>query len=690
MEHVRLTFLRAFQQLLPLCLLLMTTATATAWPRADDLLIADFESDSYDGWQVTGEAFGPGPAAGTLARQNEVAGYRGSRLVNTFFQGDQTTGTATSPAFRIQRSHIAFLIGGGRSDSMGMQLIVDGTVVRSATGTESEALEWDSWNVAELQGQQATLRLFDEATGGWGHLCVDHIIQTEQPPEGNDPAVQLREYRRSPQYFQERLRPQFHFSPEINWMNDPNGLVYHNGEYHLFHQYNPFGNSWGHMSWGHAVSKDLVHWTHLPLALAETDGVMAFSGCCVIDHHNSSGFGTEDNPPMVAIYTGHGHGKQVQNLACSLDNGRTWTMHEGNPVLDLKATDFRDPKVFWHKQTQRWVMVVSLAVEKVLVFYGSPDLKNWTELSRFGPAGTINKPNWECPDLFELPVEGAPGETRWVLEADIGSGSIAGGSGGEYFVGTFDGTRFQTEQDAQWVDFGRDFYAPISWDNIPASDGRRIWLGWMNNWETCLVPTHPWRSCMSVPRTLSLRKLSFNAEEPPRYVLVQKPVRELQALRQAAIVPEAVPAAWPPVDVVRPGELADLPLEIEATLQPGTARSVGLRIVTGDQQYLEVGYDRHSAGVYVDRSRSGDVDFHPAFSGRHVAPARLINERIQLQILVDRSCVEVFINEGEAVISDRFFPSAISPVIRVFAGDDSAAIHDLKIHRLRSIWRQHP
>ena len=655
---------------------------------AEDILIADFESESYGQWEVSGNAFGETPATGTLDGQHAVSGFLGNRLVNTFLDGDRSTGTVTSPAFVIERSHIAFLIGGGKQpDTLGIELLVDGKAVRSASGSDSENLEWSSWDVGEFLGKSGVLRIFDHATGGWGHINVDHIMQTNEPPSRFDLDRKLKEYRRRTDYMNEPLRPQFHFSPEINWMNDPNGLVYHDGEYHLFHQYNPGGNTWGHMSWGHAVSPDLTHWKHLPLAIEEMDGVMAFSGCCVVDHQNSSGFGSPSNPPMVAVYTGHGHGKQVQNLAWSNDRGRTWTVYDQNPVLDLNEKDFRDPKVFWHEPTQRWVMVVSLATQKVLVLYGSQDLKSWTELSRFGPAGVIEKPNWECPDLFELPVEGEPGKKLWVLEADMGSGSVAGGSGGEYFVGTFDGRRFRTLQQAQWVDYGRDFYAPISWDNLPPSDGRRVWIGWFNNWETCLVPTSPWRSCMSVPRVLGLKKVAFNQEEPATYILTQKPIGELKALRERTLELDASNAAWPPTSVITSPDLDDLTFELEATLVPGEARSVGLRIRTGKEEYTEVGYDRNYAAVYVDRKQSGNVDFHGAFAGRHHAPARMIEGEISLQVFVDRSTIEVFINGGEAVISDRIFPNGSSPSVEVFAGDDSAKIKSLRLHKLRSTWR---
>ena len=672
-------------RLLAVSMLVFATSLQTA--NGDEIVIEDFESGNYDNWTVTGEAFGQRPANGTLPRQMEVSGYRGSGLVNSFIDGDRTTGTMTSSQFTISKPYLAFLIGGGRhEDETGIELLIDGKSVRSATGIDSESLEWTSWDVTQFAGRKARLRIYDRHTEGWGHINVDHIIQTDTVPERFDLEHHIAAYRVSDEYMNELQRPQYHFSPEINWMNDPNGLVYHDGEYHLFHQYNPAGNSWGHMSWGHAVSKDLVHWEHLPLAIPEVDGIMAFSGCCVVDRANTSGFGINGQPPMVAIYTGHGKGKQVQNIAFSNDHGRTWTLYDGNPVLDINEKDFRDPKVFWHEQTSRWVMVVSLAAQKVLVFYTSNDLKQWEEASRFGPAGAENKPNWECPDIFELPIEGQNGKRLWVLEADMGSGSVAGGSGGEYFVGHFDGTRFEAIQDAKWADFGRDFYAPVSWSDIPDSDGRRIWLGWFNNWETCLVPTFPWRSCMSIPRTLSLRSVPSGEDNATEYVMVQRPVKELLALRTSSRKLNCDDVAWPPVTVVKSSDLHDTVFELDVELEPGTARSVGLRIRTGEDEYTEVGYDRKHSGVYVDRTHSGNVDFHPAFAGRHEAPTRVIDGKVALRILVDRSTIEVFINDGEAVISDRIFPSGKQPAIEVFAGDDSASI-EATLHVLKSTWR---
>jgi fructan beta-fructosidase len=246
--------------------------------------------------------------------------------------------------------------------------------------------------------------------------------------------------------YTETYRPQFHFTPEKNWMNDPNGLVYFKGEYHLFYQYNPNGNSWGDMSWGHAVSTDLVHWKQLPLALSHDDEEMVFSGSAVVDWDNTTGFGTKKNPPMVAIYTSayKNGGKQAQSLAYSTDRGRTWTKYQGNPVIDIGSTNFRDPKVQWYAPTKSWLMTVSLSAEHKVRFYSSKNLKDWELLSEFGPAGATGGV-WECPDLFPLAVDGDEKNIKWVLVVNINPGGIAGGSAAQYFVGDFDGKKFTAE-----------------------------------------------------------------------------------------------------------------------------------------------------------------------------------------------------------------------------------------------------
>ena len=269
----------------------------------------------------------------------------------------------------------------------------------------------------------------------------------------------------------EPLRPGFHFTPARNFMNDPNGLVYYKGEYHLFYQHNPFGEKWGHMSWGHAVSSDMLHWQHLPVAIPEGDGVMIFSGSAVVDWHNSSGFCQphgHDLSCLVAIYTSQEKEKETQSIAYSQDRGRTWTKYAGNPVIDPNLKNFRDPKVFWHEATSRWVMVTVLADRHKVRFYGSPDLKKWDVLSEFGPAGATGGV-WECPDLFPLPVDNDAGKTRWVLDVNLNPGGIAGGSGDQYFIGSFDGTRFTNDNPPDrtlWADYGKDFYASSSFEPL--------------------------------------------------------------------------------------------------------------------------------------------------------------------------------------------------------------------------------
>src|SRR5258708_7477700 len=301
--------------------------------------------------------------------------------------------------------------------------------------------------------------------------------------------------------YQEPYRTQYHFSPPQNWMNDPNGLVFCEGEFHLFYQFNPLGIKWGHMSWGHAVSTNLVTWKHLPVAIPEQGNVMAFSGTAVVDEKNTSGFGDGIAGPIVAVYTGHETKpvkKQSQYLAYSNDHGRTWKEYAGNPVLDLNLADFRDPKVSWYAPGGCWIMTVVLSTERKVAFYRSENLRGWTLLSQFGPAGSTSGV-WECPDLFPLVVQGDPTETKWVLIVNVGDGAPNGGSGSQYFVGNFDGKTFTPEKNngaipTRWLDHGRDFYAAGPCSNLPGTNGRRLLIGWMNNLKyTQHIPTQPGR-----------------------------------------------------------------------------------------------------------------------------------------------------------------------------------------------------
>ena len=316
-----------------------------------------------------------------------------------------------------------------------------------------------------------------------------------------------------PAAYDQAYRPQYHFSPRVNWTNDPNGLVYFEGEYHLFYQYNPFGDVWGHMSWGHAVSRDLLHWQELPVALPEEHGVMIFTGSTVVDARNTSGFCSGGKPCMVAVYTGHTPAApprpalQTQNLAYSNDRGRTWTKYSGNPVLNLNLADFRDPDVFWAEQARRWVMAVALPNDHKVLFYGSPDLKTWERMSEFGPAGATGG-QWECPTLTEIPVAGSRGETRWVLKMGVNPGGLQGGSGEQYFVGTFDGRRFTNDNPPSttlWTDYGKDCYCALTFNGLPRGESP-IMIGWMSNWQyAAKVPTAPWRGQMTIPGSCNCR-----------------------------------------------------------------------------------------------------------------------------------------------------------------------------------------
>lgn len=484
--------------------------------------------------------------------------------------------------------------------------------------------------------------------------------------------------------YTETFRPQFHFSPSKNWMNDPNGLVFYKGEYHLFYQYNPFGDLWGHMSWGHAVSRDLVHWEHLPLALAEENGVMIFSGSAVVDRENSSGLCRNSDPRdkscLIAIYTGRTETSQTQHIAFSNDRGRTWTKYSGNPVIDLKMKDFRDPKVIWHEGSKKWIMVTVLAREKKVRFFGSLNLREWTALSDFGPAGETSGV-WECPDLFPLDVQGSSGEKRWVLVVSINPGGPAGGSGGQYFVGQFDGTKFINENPPDrtlWIDYGKDFYAVQSYSDIPASDGRRIWIGWLTNWQYARQePTNPWRTAQSIPRTVQLKKF------PEGLRLTQEPVAELHRLREKEFRFERKSISEANKLLSSRPSAA---FEVIAEIALNGASQAGLKVRKGTTEETVIGVRQNPAELFVDRTKSGNVSFHEKFNGLHKAPLPSANT-VKLHVFVDWSSVEVFANEGETVISERIFPSAESKGIELFADGGDARIQSLQVCSLKSIWQ---
>lgn len=481
----------------------------------------------------------------------------------------------------------------------------------------------------------------------------------------------------SPAAISDPFRPVFHYTAERNWLNDPNGLVYLNGTYHLFYQHNPFGPDWGNMSWGHATSRDLLNWEEQPVAIPCDEQEAIFSGSAVFDEHNTSGFGTAATPPLVAIYTSAYSdasplaGRQAQSLAYSLNEGRTWTKYRGNPVLDRGSADFRDPKIFWYDggAGSYWVMVAVEAVQRQVVLYRSEDLKAWEHLSTFGPANATGGV-WECPDLFELPVDGDPQDSRWVLVVNLSPGGIAGGSAGQYFLGTFDGVEFRSEstvteglqqdggrmREYGWLDWGRDYYAAVSFSNTP--DGRRIMIGWMNNWDYAgETPTAGWRSALSLPREVSLTR-----------------VHGKLALRQHAVDPfpgdGSMQLRLGP-QALAPG-LHNLPAtaevaRIDVEFLPGTADSVGLLVRTSDAERTVVSYDVAQGILRLDRRESGNVSFQKAFPSVEAVAVPLQDGRLRLRIYLDRCSVEVFAQDGLATITDLVFPSVAGTALAVFA-----------------------
>lgn len=465
----------------------------------------------------------------------------------------------------------------------------------------------------------------------------------------------------------EKFRPTYHFSPLYGWMNDPNGMVYKDGEYHLFYQYNPYGSKWGNMNWGHAISKDLVNWEHRPVAIAPDAFGTIFSGSAVIDHHNTAGFGAG---AIVAIYTQNSD-RQVQSIAYSTDNGRTFTKYENNPVLVSEARDFRDPKVFWYEGTKRWIMV--LAVGQEMQFFSSPNLKDWTFESSFGKGHGAHGNVWECPDLFELPVEGT-NEKKWVLLCSLGDGPF-GDSATQYFVGSFNGKEFVNESPSKtkWMDWGKDHYATVTWSNAPA--GRAIALAWMSNWQYANdVPTRQYRSANSVPRDLSLY-----TSEGETYVKVT-PSPELLKLRDKGSKKRAF-------KVDRTYNLDKLlndnsgTYEIEMTIKNKDADVIGFQLFNSKGEEVEMYYNLAEKTFTMDRTKSGEVSFSKDFPAVTVAPVEGGNE-MKLRLFVDKSSIEAFGNDGRFAMTNLVFPSEPYNRISFYAKGGSCNVTSFTVYKL--------
>ncbi len=467
----------------------------------------------------------------------------------------------------------------------------------------------------------------------------------------------------------EKFRPKLHFTPERNWINDPNGMFFLNGKYHLFYQHNPYGDKWGHMSWGHAVSTDLIKWNHLPVAMEEENGVMIFSGSAVVDRKNSSGFGTDAQPALVAIYTSYDGktGFQHQSIAYSNDKGKTFTKYEGNPVINISSKDFRDPKVFWYEPEQKWIMALALSAEKKILFYSSKNLKDWNSMSEFGPKGAIGGV-WECPDLFTLNYKAT---TKWVLAVSLGNGSIAGGSGSQYFIGEFDGKNFVPDQSVSekiegfnYFDYGKDFYAAVTWNGAPEEKGTKTWLGWMNNWQYANeIPTHGWRGSMSLPRKLILDK------EDGDYFIRQEPVQSVKRYRKSKTIleNESITSINKKIEDL---DLKELTFEMDYKFKPNKIKDfLEFEIVNNDKSLFQLTFNKDTNEFVLNRF---DNELKTEFqSTQKITLLNNADKYVNVRLFADKNSVEVFINNGRYVFTNLIFPKDFNTKIYFRSIDDS-------------------
>lgn len=476
----------------------------------------------------------------------------------------------------------------------------------------------------------------------------------------------------------EQHRPQIHFSPKEKWMNDPNGMVFYNNQYHLFYQYYPDSTVWGPMHWGHATSTDLINWKHQPVALYPDSLGYIFSGSAVADVNNTSGLGKDGKVPLVAIFTHHDPagekaGKtdyQVQSLAYSVDEGATWTKYANNPVLKNPGIkDFRDPKVTWHEQSKKWVM--ALAVQDRVAFYSSSNLLNWTKESEFGKTIGAHGGVWECPDLFSLDHNG---QTVWVLLVSINPGAPNGGSATQYFTGNFDGRTFTPfDTTTRWIDHGTDNYAGVTWSN---TGDRKIFLGWMSNWLYAQeVPTEKWRSAMTVPRDLALEKIGNE------FFVRSMPVPELSKITETPVTKQDVDATNIDVSAMV-GKLAG-----PARLDINADKIAGFTIVLSNDSGHKVliGYDQSSNNYFIDRTGAGNVDFKPGFAARATAPRISKNQNLTATLIIDVASVEMFADDGLTVMTGIFFPGKDFSSLTILS-PDGLKLKEFKYSKLKPVF----
>ncbi len=625
-------------------------SAAPTGPQRPDILFEGFEGADYGKWVVKGEAFGPGPAQGTFPGQMPVSGFRGHGFVNGYIKQDGAKGSLTSPDLKVERKYISFLLGGGMDPQrLRVDLLVGGKVVRTATGPNdrpggTEALAWFCWDVRKLAGKTAVIQIVDDATGGWGHINVDEITLSDEPaatPSTAGPAPRKRE-----PLYKESLRPQFHFTPATGWTNDPNGMVYYKGEYHLFFQHNPYATEWGNMTWGHAVSKDMVHWQQIANAIEPDEKGTIFSGSAVIDWTNSSGFATGEEKPLVAVYTAAGDTSPAskgqpftQCIAYSCDKGRTWTKYAGNPVLKHIIGGNRDPKVVRHEATKQWIMALYLdGIDYAL--FASPDLKEWKEIQKLAMEGC-----GECPDFFPMPVQGEPGAAKWVFTA----------ANGRYYVGSFDGSKFTPETGPHIADHGTNYYAVQTFSDIPSDDGRRIQIAWMNGGS---YPAMPFNQQMSFPCEMTLHRTAEGLR------IRRNPVKEIASLYGKGQDLRLQP--------VKPGQDVTVAtrsalLDIDAEIEVGDASEVTLRF-PGESV------------VWKAAEKTLTVLQKPC-------PLEAIDGRIRVRVLLDRTSLEVFGNDGRLSVTNCFLPKPTTSGVAVSATGGTARIVSLKVREMKSGWQ---
>ena len=472
----------------------------------------------------------------------------------------------------------------------------------------------------------------------------------------------------------EKYRPSYHHTPAYGWMNDPNGMFYKDGVYHLYFQYNPYGSMWGNMHWGHSTSTDLVNWKNEGVAIAPDAIGTIFSGSCVVDHNNTSGFG---EGAVVAFYTSAKQTPwgdcQTQSMAYSLDNGKTFIKYENNPILTSSEKDFRDPKVFWYAPKEHWVMM--LAVGQHMEIYSSKNLKDWTKESEFGEGHGCHGGVWECPDLVELPVEGTK-EKKWVLICNINPGGPFGGSATQYFVGDFDGSTFTNNypEETKWMDYGKDHYATVTWNNAP--DGRCIAIGWMSNWQYANnVPTLQYRSANTIARDLSLFKQDGSV------FLKSEPCKEMVDARKNARQIKTVNVAKTETILLSPQSDSGA-YEVEFSINPGKSKEVSFALSNGKGEKVLMTYDVVKKTFAIDRTKSGEVSFSKDFPAVTEMPVSKSKE-LKLRLFVDKSSVEAFVNNGEFVMTNCVFPSAPYDMITFESDGNRYKVKNINIYQIK-------